>query len=37
MSLKVIKKFEIKRLEILSASGKCDEKLKPKFSNEELK
>src|SRR3989344_917683 len=37
MSFKVIKTFEIKRLEILNQAGKCDDKLKPKLSNEDIK
>ncbi|MEK6904733.1 MAG: pyruvate dehydrogenase (acetyl-transferring) E1 component subunit alpha [Nanoarchaeota archaeon] len=37
MSLKTLGKFEVKRLEILSESGKADSKLMPKLSNEQIK
>ncbi|MFH1977984.1 MAG: pyruvate dehydrogenase (acetyl-transferring) E1 component subunit alpha [Candidatus Aenigmatarchaeota archaeon] len=34
---KVLKKFEIKYLQILDETGHCDEKLKPKLTNAEIK
>lgn len=37
MSLKVVKKFEVKRLEVLSVTGKVDAKFMPKISNEDVK
>ncbi len=35
--LKTLKKFEVKRLEILNQNGKCDSKLMPKLNKEEIK
>ena len=37
MTLKTLAKFEVKKLEILDASGKVDEKLLPKFSPQQIK